>query len=508
MRLTKSPIGFPLSIQVYEALIIGSGFGGIGMGIQLKRSGRQNFLIIEKADHVGGTWRDNTYPGAACDVQSHLYSFSFAPKHDWSRRYGPQQEIFQYIEECVSRFDLAKHLKFQCEVQRMEYDEASHCWHVTLSSGEVLRSRVVITATGQLNQPAYPNIRGLDTFEGELFHSARWNHNVDLTDKHVGVIGTGASAIQFVPQIAQQVEKLTVFQRSAAWVIPKSDKPFSKWQQWCFKYVPWVDKAYRTLIYWKNEARALAFTSFSGILKYGEWRAKRMAAKDVQDEAKRKSIIPDYQIGCNRILLANDWYSTIDLPHVNLETSPISHIDTHSVVTQNGENHPLDVLILGTGFKATEFLSPMTIIGKEQQSLNQAWSEGAEAYKGISVNGFPNLFMLYGPNTNLSHSSIIFMLESQIHYVLKCLKTLERKNAVGMDVKPASQKRYVNALQKKLKDTVWASGCNSWYLTESGKNVVNWFGFTFTYRLITRRLNAEDYSFQFSSSTHKKDSHE
>ncbi|RTE85979.1 NAD(P)/FAD-dependent oxidoreductase [Lysobacter sp. N42] len=465
------------------------------MGIQLKEAGRHNFLILEKADKVGGTWRDNTYPGAACDVQSHLYSFSFAPKHDWSRSYAPQQEIFEYIENCVNRFELDPHIQFNAEVAKLEYQEQQCCWHVELTNGTVLESRCVVTATGQLNQPSYPNIEGLNEFQGECFHSARWNHNVDLTGKRVGVIGTGASAIQFVPEIAKQAESVTVFQRSAAWVIPKSDKPFTKWQKWCFKYIPGVDKLYRTIIYWKNEARALAFTSFSGILKFGEQRARKMVSRDVTNPELQKALIPDYQIGCNRILLANNWYSTFELPHVNLTTAPIQRITQTGIETTESEPHNLDVLILGTGFKATELLSPMHIVGLNGQTLNEAWQDGAEAFKGISVSGFPNLFMLYGPNTNLSHSSIIFMLESQMHYVLHCLNKLDKHNALAMDVKAETQRRYNEELQGVLKKTVWASGCNSWYLNEKGKNVVNWYGFTFYYRLVTKRVRTQDYIF-------------
>lgn len=482
--------------NTFEIIIIGAGFGGVGMAMQLKQAHRHNFLILEKGASVGGTWRDNTYPGAACDVESHLYSYSFAPKSDWSRRYSPQEEIQAYIEDCVQRYELKPHLRLNTEVHSLRFDDGQQLWLITLANGETLLSRVVVTATGQLNQPSYPNIPGIEEFQGSIFHSARWNHNANLKQQKVGVIGTGASAIQFVPRIVPEVAQLCLFQRSAPWVIPKSDRAFSPWQIACFKYIPGARRLYRTLIYLKNEARALAFTRFSWILKYGEWRAKSMMKRDVVDASKRQSLLPDYPIGCNRILLANDWYSAVNAPHVDLVTNPIQRITSSGVETADGNTYELDVLILATGFKATEFLSPMSITGREGIPLNQAWQHGAEAYKGISIAGFPNLFMLYGPNTNLSHSSILIMLEAQIHYVLRCLDCLDAKKALSMDVKKDRQQRYVTHLQANLKDSVWASGCNSWYLNSAGRNVVNWFGFTFTYRNMTRRVKISDYHFQ------------
>ncbi|MCH8500749.1 MAG: NAD(P)/FAD-dependent oxidoreductase [Aliidiomarina sp.] len=479
--------------KTYDALIIGSGFGGIGMAIQLKKTGRHDFLVLEKAGSVGGTWRDNTYPGAACDVESHLYSLSFAPKRDWSRRYGSQAEIQRYIESCVSQFNLQPHLRCNAEVTEMRFHDSAKLWHVTLASGDVLLSRTVITAVGQLNQPLYPNIDGLADFQGPVFHSARWDHSVELTGKTVGVIGTGASAIQFVPQLSKIAKRLQVFQRSGSWVIGKNDRPFHRWEHWCFQNIPGVARLYRTFLYLKTESRAVVFTRFNWLLKYGEWQAHRLARRDMSNEQKRQQLIPNYKIGCNRILLANDWYSSIDLPHVDLVTSPIKGVTARGVVTADGVEHPSDVLVLGTGFRATEFLTPIRVIGRQGIDLNQAWAQGAEAYKGISVSGFPNLFMLYGPNTNLSHSSILLMLESQMHYVLQCLRALERHRAVTMDVKPERQQHYVTKLQKKLDNTVWSSGCSSWYLDDNGRNVVNWFGFTFSYRWMTRRVKVDDY---------------
>lgn len=478
-----------------SVLIIGSGFGGLGMAIQLKQAGIHSFTILEKAGRVGGTWRDNTYPGAACDVQSHLYSFSFEPKHDWSRKFGLQAEIHAYMEHCVAKYELASHLRFHAEVTSASFDEQQGEWVVSLRSGEVLRANVLVTATGQLNTPAYPNIPGMDSFAGKAFHSAQWDHDYDLAGKRVAVIGTGASAIQFVPQIVPKVKALKLFQRSAAWVISKPDRPFKDWEQELFARLPMADRAYRSLIYWKNESRALAFTRFDRLLDIFALEARALAWRHVRDPEKRKKLIPNYRIGCKRILMANDWYQALNQDHADVISTGIARIEKNVVVTTDGARHEVDAIIYGTGFKATDFLAPMKITGRGGLELSEAWRDGAEAYKGISVSGFPNLFMLYGPNTNLSHSSIVFMLESQIHYVLLCLRQLKAEKAAFMEVKPARQRAFVDGLQARLAKSVWATGCTSWYTTASGKNVANWPGFTFAYRQLTQRLERRDHDF-------------
>lgn len=478
-----------------SVIIIGSGFGGLCMAIQLRNAGMDDFTILEKAPGVGGTWRDNTYPGAACDVQSHFYSFSFEPKHDWSRKFGLQPEILGYMQHCVEKYRLRDHIRFNKEVAGALFDETTNTWTVTTTDGDSLTADIVVTATGQLNQPAWPNIPGLDTFTGETFHSARWDHSVDLTGKNVGVIGTGASAIQFVPEIVPKVKALSLFQRSAAWVLPKPDRPFYRWEQTLFRKIPAWDRLYRYLIYWKNESRALAFTRFNSLLEIFAWQAKRFAKNQVRDPAKLRYLIPDYKIGCKRILISNDWYAAVDQPHVKLVTDGIERVVEDGLVTTDGTLHRLDALIVGTGFAASEFLAPMEITGRNGVSLNQAWSSGSEAYKGITVSGFPNFFMLYGPNTNLAHNSIVFMLESQVQYVLSCIKALEATSGTAMDVKPDRLRSFSAGVQAKLQTSVWESGCHSWYLDSNGKNTVNWPGFTFTYRNATREVNPDDYEF-------------
>ncbi len=486
-------------------LIIGAGFGGLGMAIRLKRAGIQSFTILEKADRVGGTWRDNTYPGAACDVQSHLYSFSFEPKSDWSRKFGLQAEILGYMQHCAAKYELEPHLRFNTEVVSAEFDPATAEWVVTTQAGDILRAQLLITACGQLNRPAYPRLAGIENFQGKAFHSARWDHGYDLTDKSVAVIGTGASAIQFVPEIVPKVRRLKLVQRSAAWVISKPDRPFQEWEQRLFARLPLADRLYRSLIYWKNESRALAFTRFDALLDLFALEARWLARRHIKDATKRRQIIPDYKIGCKRILISNDWYPAINQEHLELITTGIDRVEADAIVTQDGQRHAVDAIIYATGFQATDFLAPMQIKGLNGQELNAAWRDGAEAYKGISVAGFPNLFMLYGPNTNLAHSSIVFMLESQVEYVMQCIEALRKPDVAYMDVKPERQQTYVQRLQQRLENSVWETGCTSWYKTASGRNTNNWPGFTFSYRLATRQLNPGDYEFHGRASLSMQD---
>lgn len=481
--------------QKLPIIIIGTGFGGTGMAIQLKQAGYTNLTLLEKAPQAGGTWRDNTYPGAACDVQSHLYSYSFEPKHDWSRKFAPQPEIQGYIEHCIAKYDLQPHIRFNQAVTGASYDDADNSWTVTTESGESYNAKVLITATGQLNRPAVPAIPGVESFKGRTFHSATWDHNFDLSGKRVAVIGTGASAIQFVPAIVPDVEKLDLYQRSAAWVVPKSDRLFSRSEQTLFKKVPLWDRFYRALIYVKNESRALAFTRFSKLLDVVARQAIKEAEAHVTDPSKLKRIIPDYQIGCKRILISNDWYPAIDQPNLDLITEGISHVDETGIVTTGGHHRPADALIFATGFRASEYLSPITITGRDGVSLNDVWSEGAKAFKGIAVNGFPNLFMLYGPNTNLAHNSILYMLESQFRYVISALDALVKYPNSAMDVREDRQTRYCSVVQKGLDGTVWDSGCHSWYLDDHGRNTALWPGFTFSYRFATRSVDTADYTF-------------
>lgn len=473
--------------------IIGTGFGGLGMAIQLKKAGFDNLTLFEKTDDVGGVWRDNDYPGAACDVPSHLYSFSFEPKPDWSRRFAPQAEIHQYLRDCARKYGLLPHIRFSTEVRGAEFDEQAGEWLIELADGLTHRADIVITATGQLSRPAYPRIPGIDTFAGEIFHSATWNHDYQLGGKKVAVIGTGASAIQFVPRIAASGAQVELFQRDAAHVIPKPDYAYSKAAVELFRRVPGLVRLSRWATYAALEPRALAFTTFPKAMNVIEWRFKRHLKQNIKDPALRAKLTPKEPMGCKRILISNEYYQAVAQPNVEVVTSPITQITPDGLVTGDGQLHKVDAIILGTGFQATDFLSPMEFRGLGGKSLNEEWQDGAEAYLGISVSGFPNLFMLYGPNTNLSHSSIVFMLESQIRYIVQGVKRLAKGDIKWLDVLPDVQGGFNAQLQKKISATVWAEGCSSWYKTASGKVTNNWPGFTFAYRRATRELDENDY---------------
>lgn len=485
---TNSPAAAPLRV-----LIIGAGFAGVGLAIQLQKRGIDDFLVLEKAASVGGTWRDNHYPGAACDVPSHLYSYSFEPKTDWSRKFAPQAEIVAYIQHCVDKHQLAGKIRCNTEVASAEFEQTSGLWRVIGKNGEHYLAQALVSACGQLNQPAYPRIPGLESFAGEAFHSARWNHAYDLAGKRVAVIGTGASAIQFVPEIVPKVQHLTLFQRSAAYVISKPDRAYKRWELALLRRWPWLQQIDRGLKYVQHEVRALAFIHFPVLMKLFQFSFQRHLAAAIADPERQRQLQPDYPLGCKRILISNNYFPALAQGNVEIVNQAIQSITPLGVVTADGREHPVDALIYGTGFAATDFLAPMQIKGLGGVELNQAWRDGAEAYKGISVNGFPNLFLLYGPNTNLGHNSILYMLESQFAYVLNCLDALQQQGLRYMDVKPQVQQRFNQHLQQVIRHSIWEQGCTSWYKNAAGKNTNNWPGFTFTYRQQTRHLELADY---------------
>nr|MBO2511721.1 4-hydroxyacetophenone monooxygenase [Gammaproteobacteria bacterium] len=476
-----------------RVLIIGAGFGGLGLAIRLRQAGIEDFLILEKADEVGGTWRDNCYPGAACDVPSHLYSFSFAPKLDWSRKFAPQEEIFAYQRQLADDHGLRPRIRFGVEVSGAEFDEARALWQVTSTGGETFLARVLVSACGQLNRPLYPQLPGIERFRGEVFHSARWNHAYDLSGKRVAVIGTGASAIQFVPQIAPKVARLHLFQRSAAYVIRKPDRAYRSWEIALMRRFPLLQKLDRLLKYVQHESRVLAFSVFPPLMQLFRMSFYANLRRGIADPQLRRKLIPDYPMGCKRILMANDYYPALARDNVEVVTEGIREVTETGLIAGDGREREVDAIIYGTGFAATDFLAPMRIIGRHGRELNQVWREGAEAYLGTSVSGFPNLFVLYGPNTNLGHNSILYMLESQFSYVLGCLRALEEQGLRYLDVKPEVQQRFNQRLQQRIRHTVWEQGCTSWYKTADGKNTNNWPGFTIAYRQLTRQPELADY---------------
>ncbi len=475
--------------------VLGAGAGGICATIQLRLAGFGSVTVFEKSDGVGGTWRDNTYPGAACDVPSHLYSFSFASKPDWSRKFAPQPEILEYFESLVDEYDIGDAFRFRTEVTDATWDERAGRWILGLRDAEGSRTReefdVVVSALGQLNRPHVPDIPGLDTFEGTVFHSARWDHGHDLRGERVGVVGIGASAIQFVPRVAESARSLVLFQRSANYVAPRKDRPYPAWMRSLFTRVPVLQRLYRESIYWRLEARFNIMRRDSRLGRVLQQQFAKQLRPLTRRGLTEEALIPDYPPGCKRILIADDWYPTLLAPHVEVVTDGVERVTPTGVVTADGTERHLDTIIFGTGFRSTEFLSPVAVTGRDGMGLDDVWRDGARAYLGLAVPGFPNFFMLYGPNTNLGHNSILFMIEQQVGYLVQLLQQEVVRGARAADVRTAAAGRFDDEVQAAAAGTVWAEGCSSWYKTEDGRITNNWTGHTTSYR---RRLARPDLS--------------
>ncbi len=480
-------------MRATETLIIGAGFGGIGMAVKLKQHDLGGFCIWEKQPAAGGTWHDNHYPGCACDIPSHLYSFSFYPKADWSHRYAPQAEIEAYLHDCIRHFDIGQHIEYQREVKSAVWQHDIQRWRVEDTQGEVMLARFLISATGQLNMPVMPKIHGIEHFSGPVFHSARWDANYDLRDKNIAVIGTGASAIQFIPAVAALARHTTVYQRSAPYVLPKNDRLYSDAEKRRFARYPRLLRLSRLLTWLGAEWRFFGFRHFKPGMKLMRLRWRYYLQREVGQTALRSQLTPDYALGCKRILLANNYYAAMCHSNLTLNTHGIAAINADGVTDQQGRFFAADVLLLGTGFHTTRFLFPIHIEGRDGRVLSDVWQHGAEAYLGTCVHGFPNFFMLYGPNTNLGHNSIVYMLECQIGYIAQAMAYARRYALAALEVKAEVQAAYNQKLQRNLRKTVWNSGCSSIYVLENGKNVTNWQGFTFSFRWLTRRFKAQEY---------------
>ncbi len=455
--------------------IIGAGASGLCMAMQLKRAGLTSFTIYERGADLGGTWRDNTYPGAGCDIPSHLYSYSFAPKHDWPRKYASQAEILSYLRGCAQRYGLGGHLRLGAEVVRAEW--IGRGWRLSLADGEQAEAQFVVAATGQLSEPSVPELPGLGGFRGASFHSARWDHGHDLEGQDVAVVGTGASAIQLVPELARVSRSLTIYQRTPNWVLPKPDREFSRLEKAAFAAVPGAERLYRWLVYWTYETRFVAFRH----PRVGRVLVGAPAALAARSRAGPPPPRPDYPVGCKRILISNDWFRVLERPSVELVTDPIEEVTAHAVVA-GGRVRRADAIIFATGFRSTAFLGGMEVVGKEGRTLAEVWQGGAWAYLGVAVPGFPNLFLLYGPNTNLGHSSILFMVERQVAWALRRIRA-----GVQVDVDPAAATRYQAGVERRMGGTVWSAGCRSWYKTPEGRVTNNWPSYTVRYWWETKR---------------------
>jgi cation diffusion facilitator CzcD-associated flavoprotein CzcO len=474
-----------VGVPTPRVAILGAGAAGLCMAMQLQDAGIHSFTLYEKSDGVGGTWRDNTYPGAACDVPSHLYSFSFAPKTDWTRKFPEQPEILAYFESLVDSHGLGPHLRLHTAVTAATWNDDDATWDLELSNGEHVTADVVVSGLGQLNLPHIPDIEGLERFEGTVFHSARWDHDHDLAGERVAVIGIGASAIQFVPQVAKDAGQLTLFQRSVNYVAPKPDRPYKPWERWVLRHVPAVRKGYRASIYWRFEARFALMRKGNRLGRMLQERFGKEIAPLVSERLPAEALVPDYTPGCRRILIANDWYPTLLRPNVEVVTDGVAEITDHSVRTDDGREFDVDTIIFGTGFRSTEFLAPLRITGRGGAALDDVWQDGARAYLGVAVPEFPNLFMLYGPNTNLGHNSILFMIEQQVGYIRSLLVDMVRRDLAAVEVTPAAMERYDAEIMAAARRTVWAEDCHSWYKTDAGRITNNWPDYTVRYR---RRL--------------------
>ena len=477
------------AIEATDVVIAGSGFAGICMAIRLKQAGIDDFVVLEKDDDLGGTWRDNTYPGCACDIPSYLYSFSFAPNPRWSRAFAPWDEILGYLRATADRFGVTPHIRYAAELTDAVW--TGDAWRLTVNDDEQLTAKALVAGVGALHEPHVPDLPGLQHFAGTTFHSARWDHDADTTGR-VAVIGTGASAIQFVPELAKTAERLTVFQRTAPWIAPKPDRAIGPREQRLYERFPCGLKAIRGAVYAGLELRGVGFALDPRLMKALELQTRRHLRKQIADPDLRARLTPDYQIGCKRILISSDYYPAVARDNVEVVTSPIDRVTATGVVA-DGIEYPCDTLVLGTGFRVSADLTRMRITGRDGVELADVWRrDGKSAHLGITVAGFPNLFLLFGPNTALGHSSMIYMFEAQTRYVLQAIQLLTDGTAY-LEVRPEVQRRFVDGVRARLDDTVWSTGCASWYLDEQGRNTTIWPRFTFDYRWRTRRFRPSEY---------------
>jgi cation diffusion facilitator CzcD-associated flavoprotein CzcO len=479
-----------------SAAIVGAGFGGVGAAIRLKQAGIEDLTVYERGDSVGGVWRANTYPGAACDVPSHLYSFSFAPGHEWSRRYAPQPEILNYLKGVTRKFGIEPHLSLNTEVILAEFDSSTGRWTVTTDGGESKTVDILITACGQLTRPALPLAPGIEEFAGPAFHSAEWDHEVELAGKRIAVIGTGASAIQFVPEIAKLAAQVDIYQRSAPWIIPKVDRVYPDWERRLFRRFPARVKAARSGLFAFFEGLTYGFTSRPWVMTPFRWIANAARKRALRDPELRRKATPDYAMGCKRVLFTADWYSTLTRPNVELIQGGVERVTDDGVVGPDGVERPADVIVYGTGFQSHGFVAPMEVRGLEGRELNQVWGVRPEAFLGTTVAGFPNLFILYGPNTNHGSGSVPYTLECQYRYILDAVERLRAGRLRYLDLRPEAQSRWRDEMAERSKRTVWSSGgCRSWYLNEAGQNTNNWPGPWLEFKRRTSRIDPADYEF-------------
>jgi cation diffusion facilitator CzcD-associated flavoprotein CzcO len=480
----------------HEVVIVGTGFSGIGAAIKLKEAGIEDFVIFDKAEEVAGTWRENTYPGCACDVPSHMYSFSFEQNPDWSEMYAPQPEIRAYLEGVTDKYGVRPHLRMGFRALSASWDEAAGLWHCVgegADGREELTARFLISGIGGLHVPAKPHLQGLEGFEGPAFHSAEWDHSVDLKGKKVAVIGTGASAIQFVPAISREVGQLDLYQRTAPWVLPKLDRHITKFERAIYRRFPILQRAYRRGLYWYLELVIYRGITGKRFGRFFERAGMKNLERQVKDPVKREKLKPGYEFGCKRMLMSNTYYKALDRDNAAVVTEPIAEVGPRTITTADGVTREADVIIYGTGFDTQAMASSVEIKGEEDQVLAELWQrEGIQAHRGTMISGFPNLFFLLGPNTGLGHNSVIFMIECQIRLVVQAIAEARRREAAVTPTQNA-QDAYNSKMQSDLGDAVWSRGCKSWYLDAEGRNITLWPGETFRFYESTRKLDPAEY---------------
>jgi cation diffusion facilitator CzcD-associated flavoprotein CzcO len=473
--------------------IIGTGFAGLGTAVALKQAGIEDFVVLERSDDVGGTWRANTYPGCQCDVPSTLYSFSFAPNPDWTHTFPLQPEIWDYLRRIAREYELEPHIRFAHELTGATWDDERGRWLLETTGGR-FAAQVLVLGVGALSEPSIPRIPGLDEFEGAVFHSAEWDHEHDLTAERVAVIGTGASAIQFVPQIQPRVAQLQVYQRTAPWILPHPDRPISGLERTLWRAFPHSQRLWRAAVYSAREALVLGLTVQPRLMKAMELVASQHLRSQVSDPELRRKLTPHYRLGCKRILLASNYYPALCEPNVELVTGGVRRVRQHSVIGGDGVEREVDTIICGTGFQATRPPQANYLRGRGGITLSEAWHGSMSAYLGTAIAGFPNAFMITGPNTGLGHSSMVYMIESQIAYIVDALRTMSAQGVEAVEVRSEVQRSYNDELQRKLAHTVWNSGgCKSWYLDQSGRNTTLWPSFTFRFRALTRHFDPSNY---------------
>ena len=477
-----------------RVVIVGAGFGGIAAAIDLGRHGFRDIKILEAAEELGGTWFHNTYPGAACDVPSHLYSFSFAQRRDWSRLCSPQREILTYVRGVAAEYGVDRLVVPNTRVTACEFDEESTTWTVTAESGEEYEADAVVIATGQLNQPHYPRLEGIDSFEGNAFHSARWDHEYPLEGKRVAVVGTGASAVQFVPEIAKVAGRLTIFQRSGNWFLPRKNHRYPRPMKALIKRLPGLQAFRRRFMFNYGEVLTAAIRHPKVVGPLVKSRSVAFMRLQLRDRSVREKVWPDYTFGCKRVLFSSHWLPALQRPNVDLVTEAVTRVEPEGVVSADGNLHEVDCIIYGTGFKTTDFMFPMEVTGRGGRALHEEWADGAHAHLGMAIPGFPSLFVMYGPNTNTSGGSIIFYLEMQAAYLRQALEHVRDRGAAAIEVRREVEAAGDREVQARFEGTAWTQ-CDSWYRDEQGRIVTNWPGYMREYEEATRVLDPSEYTF-------------